>query len=105
VGKPNVIVTVGRGEDRPAEHYIRRIFRSNFMAEPVGVLKAEAVGPCYTCGFGANCTAGSVVARHGFLKEICRDHINPISTETYQNAQIIAKRLGAIIRKNKIRSE
>jgi hypothetical protein len=34
VGKPSVIVTVGTEEPNAAEDYVRRIFRSNYMAEP-----------------------------------------------------------------------
>jgi len=100
LGKPNVIVTVGTGEANPAEDLIKSVFRSNYMAAPIGVLRAKGLAQCYTCGFGADCTAGAVVRRHGFLNEIRTYHIPRISPETYRNAQIIAKRLGDTIREN-----
>jgi multimeric flavodoxin WrbA len=100
LGKPNVIVTVGTGEANPAEDLIKSVFRSNYMAAPIGVLRAKGLAQCYTCGFGADCTAGAVVRRHGFLNEIRTYHIPRISPETYRNAQIIAKRLGETIREN-----
>ena len=100
LGKPNVIVTVGTGEANPAEDFIKSVFRSNYMAEPIGVLRVKGLAQCYTCGFGANCPAGAVVGKHGFLNEIRHYHIPRISPETYRNAQIIAKRLGETIREN-----
>lgn len=100
IGKPNVIVTSGKMEPNPAEEYIRRIFRSNYMAEPIGVLRAPGVAQCYTCGFGENCAAGAVVNKLGFLDEIQTYHIPRIPSQTFQEARIIAKRLGEIMRTN-----
>jgi len=97
-GKPNVIITTGTEEPNKAEDYIRTIFRSNYMTEPVGVLRTRGISQCYTCGFGENCAAGSVVARHGFLDEIRGYHITRIPQETYQRAQVISKRLGSVVR-------
>jgi multimeric flavodoxin WrbA len=101
MGKPNVIVTVGKEEPNAAEDYIRRIFRSNYMTEPIGVLRSKGVAQCYTCGFGKNCAAGAVVSRHGFLDEIKSHHIPIIPATTYQKAKIIAQRLGSVVRKNR----
>ncbi len=101
VGKPSVIVTVGTEEPNPAEDYIRRIFRSNYMAEPVGVLRSRGVSQCYTCGFGEDCAAGAVVARHGFLDEIKGYHVTQVPARTYQSARVIAKRLGSVVRENR----
>jgi multimeric flavodoxin WrbA len=101
LGKPNVILTVGTGEDNAAEAYIRRIFRSNYMAEPVGVLRSEGISQCYFCGYGSDCPAGAVVRRHGFLSQIQSYHIPRLPTHTYREAQIIADRLGKILRANK----
>ncbi len=97
-GKPNVIITTGTEEPNKAEDYIRTIFKSNYMTEPVGVLRTRGISQCYTCGFGENCAAGSVVARHGFLDEIIGYHITRIPQDTYQRAQVIAKRLGSVVR-------
>lgn len=100
-GKPNVIVTVGTEEPNAAEDFIRRIFRSNYMTEPIGVLRSKGVAQCYTCGFGENCAAGAVVARHGFLEEIKGYHIPIIPTVIYQKAKVIAQRLGSIVEENR----
>jgi len=99
-GKPNVVVTAGTEEPNPAEDYIKAMFRSNYMTPPVGTLRAKGIAQCYTCGYGEACPAGAVVSRHGFLDEIRGYHIPRIPAETYQNAEIIAKRLGAIVRNN-----
>jgi multimeric flavodoxin WrbA len=100
LGKPNVIVTVGTGEENAAEAYIRRIFRSNYMAEPIGVLRSKGISQCYFCGFGADCSAGAVVRQHGFLSQIQSYHIPRLPPHTYREAQIIADRLGKILRAN-----
>ncbi len=99
-GKPNAILTVGTEEPNPAEDYIKKIFRSNYMASPVGTLRAKGIAQCYTCGYGQGCPAGAVVSRHGFLDEIKGYHIPRISQETYGKATILAKRIGAVLRNN-----
>jgi multimeric flavodoxin WrbA len=99
-GKPNAILTVGTEEPNPAEDYIKNIFRSNYMASPIGTLRAKGIAQCYTCGYGEGCPAGAVVSRHGFLDEIRGYHIPRISQETYEKATILAKRLGAVLRNN-----
>ena len=75
-GKLNVIVTTGSEDDSVVEDFVRKMFRSNYMAEPVGALKIAGVSQCYQCGFGEGCAAGSVVSRHGFLDEV-RESILP----------------------------
>jgi multimeric flavodoxin WrbA len=98
-GKTNAIVTVGKEEPNPAEDYIVKIFRSNYMASPVGTLRAKGIAQCYTCGYGEGCPAGAVVSRHGFLDEIKGYHIPRIPQETYEKATILAKRLGSVVQK------
>lgn len=100
-GKPNVIVTTGTEDPNPAEDYIKRIFRSNYMTESIGALRSKGISQCYTCGFGEDCAAGAVVARHGFLDVIRGYHITQITADTYRRAQIIAKRLGSVVRENR----
>jgi multimeric flavodoxin WrbA len=100
IGKANVIVTVGVDEPNMAEEYIKKIFSSNYMSEPVGILRSQGISQCYTCGFGENCTSGGVVRRHGFLDEIKDYHIPKIPTKTYREARKIAKRLSGIIKEN-----
>jgi hypothetical protein len=63
----------------------------------VGRLRVRGISQCYTCGYGKDCAAGSVVARHGFLEEIKGYHITRIPAVAYKNAEVIAKRLGTII--------
>ncbi len=100
-GKPNVIVTAGTDESNPAEDYIRRMFKSNYMTEPIGVLRSKGIAQCYTCGFGADCAAGAVVSRHGFLDRIEGYLIPQVPAATYQKARVIAKRLGSVVRENR----
>ncbi len=100
-GKINAIVVSGRTEDNPAEGFIRMMFRGNYMAEPVGVLHVSGVSQCYTCGYGEKCAAGSVVSKHGILDEIQPWMIPQMDPETYQKADIMAKRLGSVVRNNK----
>ncbi len=102
-GKINIVITTGSEEPNPVEEYVLKMFRSNYMTAPVGLLRVAGISQCYVCGYGENCAAGSVVARHGFLDVIRDYHIPIISKETYHRAEIIAHRLGEIVRnKNKI---
>lgn len=96
-GKLNAIVTVGSEEQNPVEEYIRRMFRSNLMAEPVGALRSRGLSQCYRCGYGESCAAGSVVATHGFLDELMDIHRPVLSDDTYRRAEFIAHRLGSIV--------
>jgi len=97
-GKLNAIVTVGSGQLGPVEEYIRKMFRSNYMAEPIGVLRSSGISQCYRCGYGEKCAAGSVVNKYGFLDEI-KDHHRPVlPKDSYKSAEIIAHRLSEIIK-------
>ncbi|MCW4050554.1 MAG: flavodoxin family protein [Candidatus Bathyarchaeota archaeon] len=100
-GKLNAIIAIGGGSPNPAEEYTRKIFRSNYMTEPVGVLKTTGLGQCYQCGYGENCASGAVVPRHGFLDEIKDYHLPHVEADAYRRADILANRLGEIIRANK----
>jgi len=100
-GKLNAIIVSGRSEDNPAENYIRQMFRSNYMAEPIGALHVSGIAQCYTCGFGEKCAAGAVVSRHGFLDEIQPWMIPQIQPDVYKKADILAQRLGNVVRSNK----
>jgi multimeric flavodoxin WrbA len=99
-GKLNVIVTTGSEEDSQVEDVVRKVFRSNYMAEPVGALKAAGISQCYQCGYGEGCAAGSVVSRHGFLDEIRESILPRVNPETYRKADAIAHRLGEVVRSN-----
>ena len=97
-GKLNVIVTTGSDEDPSVEDFIRKVFRSNYMAEPVGALKVAGISQCYQCGYGDGCAAGSVVSRHGFVDEIRESILPRVSPEAYKKAEVIAHRLGEVVR-------
>jgi multimeric flavodoxin WrbA len=97
-GKLNVIVTSGSPDSNPVEDYIRKIFRSNHMAEPIGVVNVPGISQCYRCGYGESCAAGSVVARHGFLDEIKEYHLPVLPQESYRRAEIVAHKLGNMVR-------
>ncbi len=100
-GKLNAIIASGRVDDNPAEKFIRQMFRSNYMAEPVGVVHVSGIAQCYTCGFGEKCAAGAVVGKHGFLDEIQPWMIPQIQPDVYKKADILAQRLGSVVRNNK----
>lgn len=97
-GKLNAIVTTGSDEDASVEDFIRKVFKSNYMAEPIGALKVTGISQCYQCGFGEGCTAGSVVSRHGFIDEIRESMLPRVSPDAYKRAEIIAHRLGEVVR-------
>ena len=99
-GKLNAIMAVG-SDPGPVEAYVRKLFRSNHMAEPVGVVTARGLSQCYICGYGENCAAGSVVNTHGFLDEIKGYHLPSVEPEAYRKADMVAHRLGEIVRANK----
>ncbi|HEB30523.1 MAG TPA: flavodoxin family protein [Spirochaetes bacterium] len=98
-GKANVIVIADADGPNHVEDYIQDIFRSNYMAPPIGILRSEGVAQCYTCGYGEKCTSGAVVDSHGLLDEIKNEHLPIIDPDTYKRAEIIAIRLGEIVRK------
>lgn len=100
-GKLNVIVTTGSEDDPVVEDFIRKVFRSNYMAEPVGTLKVAGVSQCYQCGFGEGCAAGSVVSRHGFIDQIRESILPRVNPEAYRKAEVIAHRLGEVVREKK----
>jgi multimeric flavodoxin WrbA len=104
-GKLNVIVASGSEEETPVEAYIKSVFRSNYMAEPIGVLCVSGVSQCYLCGYGQTCAAGSVVAKHGFVDSIRDYQIPRIDPDVYCKADIIAHRLGEIVRGRKANSK
>jgi multimeric flavodoxin WrbA len=100
-GKLNAIITSDGGDPNPVEQYIRKMFRSNYMAEPIGVLKVPGVSQCYTCGYGRDCAAGSVVSKHGMLDDILPEQVPVIPEEVYDQAYNLAHRLGNVVRANK----
>jgi multimeric flavodoxin WrbA len=97
-GKLNVIVTTGSDEDASVEEFIRKVFRTNYMAEPIGALKVAGISQCYQCGYGEGCAAGSVVSRHGFIDEIRESMLPRISPDAYNRAEVIAHRLGEVVK-------
>ena len=100
-GKLNAIVTTGSEEDSSVEDFVRKVFRGNYMSEPVGALKVAGVSQCYQCGFGEGCAAGSVVSRHGFLDEIRESILPRVNPDAYKRAEVIGHRLGEVVRAQK----
>jgi len=100
-GKLNAIVTTGSDEDASVEEFIRRVFKSNYMAEPIGALKVSGISQCYQCGFGETCAAGSVVSHHGFIDQIRESNLPRVNPEAYKKAEVIAHRLGEVVRAKK----
>ena len=100
-GKMNAIVAMGSVEETQVEDYIKSMFRRNYMAEPVGVLRVPGVAQCYVCGFGQSCAAGAVVVKYGFIDEIHDYQIPRVDPDVYCKADIVAHRLGEIVRARK----
>jgi len=77
------------------------MFRSNYMSQPVGVMRVPGLSQCYMCGYGENCADGAVVSRHGVIDQI-RDYPLPVvSQDAYCRAEVIAHRLGEVVRNKK----
>lgn len=66
-----------------------------------GTLRVRGGSQCLTCGYGGGCAAGSVVGLYGYLDEIKDEPFNRIPEESYRYANIIAKRLGSVVRNMK----
>ena len=100
-GTLGVAVGVGAGPDpAPVTDFIRKAFASNLMPL-VGTVQATGQSQCYTCGFGEDCAAGAVVARHGFLECINEEHTPPpfaAQEKAAMQAKRVGKMLGSILR-------
>lgn len=76
-GKFGIAVGVDGWDDQKGRSsvidFIESMMQSNMMVI-VDSVYAEGYSQCYTCGFGENCGAGSVVAKHGFIQEILDEH-------------------------------
>jgi len=51
--------------------YIKRVMDSNQMAV-LDTFQVEGYSQCFSCGYGIDCAAGTVVDRHGFLDKIAK---------------------------------
>ncbi|MFH2110002.1 MAG: flavodoxin family protein [Candidatus Bathyarchaeota archaeon] len=97
-GKLNAIISVGTGEPGPVEEYVLKMFRSNYMAEPMGIVRSTGLSQCYRCGYGESCAAGAAVGKHGFLERIESYHLPELPESSYLQAHKVAHRLGEIVR-------
>ncbi len=99
-GKLGVAVAAGSGPDRsPVLDTIKRFFSSNLMAL-VSTVDAHGRSQCYSCGFGADCAVGGVVARHGFLDCIAAEHLPPPfvdQPDAVLQAAKVGRTLGSIL--------
>ncbi len=95
-----VAVGVGAGPDpSPVVDFIRKVMTSNLMPI-VGTVTAQGKSQCYTCGFGEDCAAGGVVARHGFVDCIEDEMLPPPFAEQEVpalQARKVGKMLGSIL--------
>jgi len=103
-GTLGVAVGVGAGPDpSPVIDFIQRIMRSNLMPI-VGTVKAHGQSQCYTCGFGEDCAAGGVIARHGFA-DCITDEMLPApfaeQGDAVLQAEKVGKTLGSILRERR----
>lgn len=99
-GKLAVAVAVdGDPEVSRVLTYIKRLMSSNQMAI-MDTLHVEGDSQCFTCGYGEDCAAGTVVKRHGFLDEIKAEHLPDKFSDQPDKmleAKMIARNLGSII--------
>lgn len=83
--------------------YIKRVMDSNQMAI-MDTFQVEGYSQCFTCGYGIDCAAGTVVEGHGFLDEIEEQHL-PLKFEEQKEKKLkaykIAKTLGSILEDRK----
>lgn len=75
--------------------FIKSMMQSNMMAI-VDTVYVEGYSQCYTCGFGENCGAGSVVAKHGFIEEILPEHY-PCRLNGQKNSMLKAYKAGKML--------
>jgi len=95
-GKLGVAVGVGAGPDRsPVIDFIRKVYASNLMPI-VATVSAHGQTQCYTCGFGEDCAAGGVVARHGFVECITEEML-PAPFAEQEDAVLQAKKAGKML--------
>ena len=104
-GKLGVVVGVD-GWDKNSNksaviNFIKSMMESNKMAI-VDSVYAEGFSQCYTCGFGENCGAGSVVSTHGFIEKILPEHY-PCRFAGQEDAMAqaykVGKMLGSMLKK------
>lgn len=107
-GKLGVAVAVDGDPDKSRVlTYIKRLMRSNQMAV-MDTLHLEGYSQCFTCGYGEDCAAGTVVKRHGFLDEIKIEYLPDKffdQPDKMLRAEIIAKNLGSILENRRDNNE
>ncbi|MBU0954070.1 MAG: flavodoxin family protein [Spirochaetes bacterium] len=98
-GKIGLIAAVDGGSSSNLVPIIQMFMQSNKMAVS-GSVAATGFSQCYTCGFGASCAVGNVVARHGYLEAIESHHLPPhfeCQEAALQKARNAGRILGAML--------
>ena len=49
--KSKTSARVRTGEPGSVEEYVLKMFRSNYMTEPVGIFRSTDLSQCYRCGY------------------------------------------------------
>ncbi len=93
-------MTTESEDDSSVEDFVRRMFRSNYTAEPIGALRVASIRQCYPRGYGEGCAVGSVVFPHGFIDEIRESILPKVYPEAYRKADIIAHHFNEVVRLN-----
>ena len=100
-GKLGVAIGTGKESDSsPVIEFIQKMLRSNLMPV-VGAFTVGGQAPCYRCGFGEDCAAGSIVAQYGFSDCITDEMLPPSFSEQSEavfQAKKVGKMLGSILR-------
>lgn len=75
-GKLGITVTTQRKGITidPVKKIIEQFMESNQM-EVIGHVTCDEYSQCYTCGYGSDCEAGSVVREHGIIPKILPCHL------------------------------
>jgi len=71
-------------------------------------LHVEGYSQCFTCGYGEECAAGTVVKRHGFLDEIKTEHLPDKFSgqpDKMLKAKMIARNLGSLLKDRRDNNE
>lgn len=105
-GKLGIAIGVDDNKENPIiTDLITTYMKSNQMAV-LDEIQVDGYSQCYTCGYGKNCAAGSVVNEHGFLNEINEWHLPKELSEqkeTLFNIYKTGKILGSIIKNRKVK--
>ncbi len=96
-GKIGISVSTAYNDNDCVRKYIEKLMISNKM-KIFGNVYAHAYSQCYTCGYGHDCYAGAVVAKHGVLEKIEKEHY-PVCYEEQKDTKLAVLNTGQMLAK------